>query len=772
MSLLRRIILLNAAVILVVTAVLVVGVGIVEGQRHAESAMRESKVTADLVVAAMAAGDLDGSTKDLSRLLEDVSARLARSVGGASSADPLDISVTDVNGRVLASTGDHEPGALLVGAEGPIADGVLRAEQVVFRVEAETGARTYCAVPVEYRGSTLAVIVEHPAGAEAGSLWRVLAGFGIAGLTGGALLLALEAGLLSRWIVAPLSHLRVAMESLGWGSFSTRLSADQGQEMVEVAEAFNAMAGRLDEMSDRRLELELLAESLGPGLILSDPDGVVKWASQRAAHLLNIPVREMKGARLTTLVSDPSVIRAAIREDGSGLTPWADELVFEAPGEERRWLSLRGFPLVNEDGRRLDHAVVVMDESGSREWRGEQRRLVAALSDSNRVRGGLFQLIRGEFGARLAGLAHHDWEAREMLALVDELGDMDVGYLRAVVADCVVADLVDAALESRAVLAASRGINLQVRADRFDVLGDTEGLVRCIGHVLSAAFYLTRHSVLVETGIDLTSPQGRRVRLDVEVRDPALTPEEMRELVSGPLDAAVLGVGPGVFGLALYLAARQSVVLRSELELREGEEGSLIIGVLMPLNPLAPEAQAGAPARLSQWGGSLADPLTGLASRIVFERTLSEEVHRASRTARSLALLALEVDDFEELGRVHGRDTGDRLIKELADLARRSLRKDDLAGRVRETTVMILLPDTTEGVASALAEKLSWTINRHIFATPSNRPIGRFTVSIGIAIFPVNGAFARELMLQAEAALAEAKKEGGNQVKAAGSHLV
>jgi len=770
-SLLRRILLLNAVAIFVVVAVFVVGVGIVEGQRHADTAMRESKLTADLVTIAMASGDLDGSTKDLSLLLSNVSTKLAQDKAGASTPEPLDIAVTDADGRVLASTGEHTPGEPFEGTEGPIAEGALQERQVVFRVQSETGTRTYCAVPVEYRGATLAVIVQHMEGAEAGTLWRLLGGFGIAGLTGGALMLALEAGLLSRWIVAPLSRFRVAMESLGWGSFSTRLSADHGQEMVEVAETFNSMAARLDEMSDRRLELELLADSLGPGLILSDPDGVVKWASQRAAQLLNIPVREMKGARLTTLVSDPSVVRSAIQASGGGLTPWVDELVFETAGEGRRWLSLRGFPLVNEDGRCLDHAVVVLDESSTREWRSEQRRLVAALSDSNRIRGGLFQLVRGEFGARLAGLARHDWETREMLSLLDELGDMEVGYLRAVVSDCVIADLVDAALESRAVLAASRGINVQVRSARFDVLGDPEGLVRCIGHVLSAAFYVTGHSVLVETSIDSSSPQGRRVRLDVEVRDPALSPEELRGIVSGPVDAGVLGMGPGVFGLALYLAARQTVVLRSELELREGEEGSLIIGILMPLSPLAPEAQAATSQRQGQWGGSLADPLTGLASGIAFERSLSEELHRASRTARSLSVLALEIDDFVELANIHGRDTGDRLMKEVADLTRRSLRKDDLAGRVRERTVMILLPDSTEAVASSLAEKLSWTIGRHVFATPTNRPIGRFTVSIGIATFPENGAFARTLMLQAEAALAEAREGGGNTVKAAGSKL-
>jgi len=766
-SLLRRLVVVNALTLVIVVGVLILGVGILDGQRRTDAAMREARSTAEIVAAALESGGLGDEPALTTAFLRDAAARMD-SGGGPESPTVRDIIIMDSAGLVMADTADRVRGSAFAGAEGPIADAARARETVMFRLVGADVARTYCAVPTEVDGTTLVIAVEHFADADPGPFWRLLGGFGVLALATGALLLALQAGLVGRWALVPLTKLRVAIDSLGWGEFSTRLSTGHAPEVEAVTNSFNSMAARLDDMSDRRRELELLAESLSPGVLLTDERGVVKWASHRAADLLRVPARELKGMSWAGIVSDPSLLDPVEEGDADGPRTWTDERVLEAAGEEKVWLSLAGLPLRREDGKLLGNAVVVTDVTEARTWRSEQRRLMGALAEANRMRGGLFRVLRGDFGARLATLADRDWEAREMMALLGELGDLEATYLRAVVEECPVNEIVATAIESRAVSAASRGVNVQVRPRDLEVLADRDGLVRCLGHVLSAAFCAASGSVRVGVGVAAAGPGiGRQARVEVEILSPDLGDLDIEDLVIGRFDATIMGAGPGVFGLALHLAARYARVMRIGLGLRKGDEGALVMSLDIPLSPLAPEAHREATDSLISLESAMVDPLTGLASRPVFERTLSEHVFRSAELGRNLALLALDVDGLGLLNRRYGSGTGDRLLRDVADTVRRALRKDDVAGRVRGGMMMVVLPDTDRLVAAVVAEKIGWAINRHIAATPENVPAGRVTASIGLAGYPQNGETARELMQQAEAALRAAKSEGGNRVKEA-----
>lgn len=765
MSLVRRVIVANAITLLVVVGVLILGIGVIEGQRRIEIATQESRGMAQVVAAALESGRLKDDATLTSAFLEDVARRMRAGVGAETAS--REIVVMDARGTVIAATGERAQGSTFAGAGGPVADAVRAQEPVMFRLVGAEEARTYCAVPTESEGMVLVVAVEHFAEADPGPFWRLLGGFGVLALATGAVLLGLQAGLVGRWVVGPLTKVRVAMDSLGWGEFSTRLSAGQTPELESVTKSFNSMAARLDDMSDRRRELELLAESLPPGLLLTDEGGAVKWASRRACDLLRVPARELKGMSWTGIVSDPRILESQEGQRPEGLRSWTDERLLEGGGEDDVWLELAGFPLTRDDGKLLGNAVIVTDVTEARTWRSEQRRLMSALGEANRLRGGLFRLLRGDLGARLATLADRDWEAREMVALLGELGDLEASYLRAVVAECPVSEVVESAIQSRAVLAASRGVNVQVRARDLEVLADRDGLVRCLGHILSAAFYAATGSVRVVVGVDVQQGSGRRARVDVEVLNPDLLDIDLEDLLIGKVDASVMGSGPGMFGLALFLAARYAVVMRTVLQVRKGEEGALVMGLQIPLSPLAPEARRDPRDGPLPLESAVVDALTGLVSRPVFERTLSEQVFRAERLGRNLSVLALDIDGLGLLNRRHGAGTGDRLLRDVADTVRRALRKDDVAGRVRGALMMVVLPDTDRQVAATVAEKIGWTISRHIVATPDNVPAGRVTASIGLAGFPQNGDTAREIMRQAEAALRAAKEEGGNRVKEA-----
>ena len=768
MKLVHRILAVHGASMLLLIGVLVLGMGLTEGRRHAQEAVTEARDTGALVAAAVLSQDLLDDPQKLHDLLLQVGRQRDRVLAGKSGDERMlerEITVTDARGAVIASTAVRSPGSLMSGADGPIAQAVRTGTSVMFTAVGAGVRASYCAVPlVGPEGGAGAVVVEHQAQWDDGTLWRLLAGLAAVAVAVGSLLVAAQAGVLGRWFVTPLSRLQVAMEALGWGQFSTRLAGSGSPEIAAVEGAFNDMAERLDTLADRRREIELAAEGFGWGLVLTDPAGVVRWASPGAAALLGRKSEEMKGLSWEVLVPDPRVITEA-RAPGGVVGRWQDEFVSQAEGITT-WLTVESLPLRSDDGRLLGHALQVADVTGARTWTEEQRRLVAALSEGNRFSSGLLTLLRRDLAPRLTSLAGQDWEVRELVQLLVELGDLEEGYLRAVVEECPLKHAVERALESTAVLAATRGVNVHVNAEDIEVLSDPDGLDYCLRRLVGAALYATEGTVRIRVRAHQV-PGSRLAAVEIEMLGVRLTETEVKELAAGELGAALLEKGPEAFGLSLYLAAREARVLRAEIVIAEGEGEALIATLLLPLSPLGWMARADGTGEVVAIGAGGRDPLTGLVSRPGFERLLSEEVYRAARVRRGLALLALDVDGLDLLNRRHGRGTGERVLRDVADLTKRALRATDVAARMRGGTFMVLMPDTTRPMAEIAAQKIRWNLNRHVAATPTNKPVGRISVTVGLVGYPENGDTAPALLRAAEAALREAKRRRDERLRAA-----
>lgn len=159
------------------------------------------------------------------------------------------------------------------------------------------------------------------------------------------------------------------------------------------------------------------------------------------------------------------------------------------------------------------------------------------------------------------------------------------------------------------------------------------------------------------------------------------------------------------------------------------------------------------------------DPLTGLANRRAFDERLDLYWAMAARTDRPIALLVIEIDDFDIYGKDFGPAAIDLCLQAVADVLASSAREaTDLAARLGVRLFALLLPDTGADAAALVAERIRTTIASFTHEPTADLP-APVTVSIGVAAMPRDGAGpAAALLEQAGNALDRAKKAGRNRV--------
>lgn len=157
------------------------------------------------------------------------------------------------------------------------------------------------------------------------------------------------------------------------------------------------------------------------------------------------------------------------------------------------------------------------------------------------------------------------------------------------------------------------------------------------------------------------------------------------------------------------------------------------------------------------------DSLTGISNRRHFLEQVEVELARASRFHDPCALIMLDIDYFKNINDTHGHAIGDVVLRHFADTALRRLRKIDILGRLGGEEFGIFLPGTHAPGAMFLAEQLRALVE----ATPaqSNKGPIHFTVSLGVAEFDADDPLLESLMVRADIALYQAKKDGRNRVK-------
>ncbi|HSC79212.1 MAG TPA: diguanylate cyclase, partial [Chitinolyticbacter sp.] len=157
------------------------------------------------------------------------------------------------------------------------------------------------------------------------------------------------------------------------------------------------------------------------------------------------------------------------------------------------------------------------------------------------------------------------------------------------------------------------------------------------------------------------------------------------------------------------------------------------------------------------------DGLSGLANRAHFMEVANQELLRAQRFNRPLALLMVDIDHFKRINDTYGHDVGDLAIKAVARLTEGALRDVDLVARMGGEEFAALLPETTPDLARAVAERLRQRIEANVVKLENGTEVC-FTGSIGISALRDEDHLVDDLLKRADVALYHSKHQGRNRV--------
>jgi diguanylate cyclase (GGDEF)-like protein len=132
---------------------------------------------------------------------------------------------------------------------------------------------------------------------------------------------------------------------------------------------------------------------------------------------------------------------------------------------------------------------------------------------------------------------------------------------------------------------------------------------------------------------------------------------------------------------------------------------------------------------------ALSDELTSLYNRRSFDLRLIEETSRADRHKQELSLIMIDLDDFKRYNDTYGHQTGDKLLKEVAYMIRKSIRESDSAFRYGGDEFAVLLPVCDIKNAEHVAQRLVEKVSIHHFKNVEGQRLDRVTISCGIACY-------------------------------------
>ena len=152
------------------------------------------------------------------------------------------------------------------------------------------------------------------------------------------------------------------------------------------------------------------------------------------------------------------------------------------------------------------------------------------------------------------------------------------------------------------------------------------------------------------------------------------------------------------------------------------------------------------------------DPLTGLLNRNLLQTSLEESIQQNIRSGEQYTLITMDIDNFKIINDTYGHDAGDMVLRSIADIILKRLRRVDKVYRLGGEEFLALLRGTDESNAAEIAESLKAAISSETMILDES-----ITVSMGVAGYRSDESWL-DWMKRSDEKLYRAKVEGRNRV--------
>jgi diguanylate cyclase (GGDEF)-like protein len=160
------------------------------------------------------------------------------------------------------------------------------------------------------------------------------------------------------------------------------------------------------------------------------------------------------------------------------------------------------------------------------------------------------------------------------------------------------------------------------------------------------------------------------------------------------------------------------------------------------------------------------DGLTALLNKRAIAKRLGDLIVDAEHKHTPVSLFLLDIDHFKQYNDTNGHQAGDDVLRVVGRLLRTSIRDEDKAGRYGGEEFMVIFPGAGKDIGLMLADKLRRAVEQTDFEFGARQPLGRVTISGGVATYPEDALASTELVRLADEALYASKKAGRNRVTA------
>ena len=154
------------------------------------------------------------------------------------------------------------------------------------------------------------------------------------------------------------------------------------------------------------------------------------------------------------------------------------------------------------------------------------------------------------------------------------------------------------------------------------------------------------------------------------------------------------------------------------------------------------------------------DHETGLEKYSAFLERLQAAMDRNAQFKEPFAVVLCDVDNFKSISQTYGYAASRQLLLDLGNLVKHNVRSMDATGRFGFDEFVVLREKTNPEDARRFADELRISVAETLFTSYGIRS----TISVGLAVYPQNGATMDDLMVTAKKALFEAQKSGRNKV--------